>query len=153
MFNCLVLLQYVYPLWVLVSLNPLGTGRAQGLIEFQKKASPPPCPGETKNGALSLVYSNRELSLVLKSWLLVKAVWRAVSVFLCPNNGTHSSGKFLIWHFHNSLPRPLAVSSVWMCEMQLLLVNAENNSCLERFVSIAFEMTITVCALISSCFI
>lgn len=115
-----------------------------------EKGKPSSLSWGIQNGALSLVYSNRELSLVLKSWLRVKAVRQAVSIFLCPNNGSHSGGKFLIWHFHNSLPRPLPVR---MCEMQLLLVNAENNSCLERFVSIAFEMTITVCALISSCFI
>lgn len=118
-----------------------------------EKGKPSSLSWGIQNGALALVYSNRELSLVLKSWLCVKAVRRAVSVFLCPNNGSHNGGKFLIWHFHNSLARPLAVSTVWMGEMQLLLVNAGNNSCLEHFVSNAFEITITDSTLISSCFI
>lgn len=102
-----------------------------------EKGKPSPLSWGIQNGALALVYSNRELSLVLKSWLRVKAVLR-LFFSLCPNNGSHSGGKFLIWHFHNSLARPLAVSTVWMGEMQLLLVNAGKNSCLERFVPMAF---------------
>jgi len=66
---------------IAICLSSLGAGlpqpsqqAAHGLIEFQKKASPPPLSWGIQNGALALVYSNRELSLVLKSWLRVKAV-------------------------------------------------------------------------------
>lgn len=66
MFNCLVLLQYGYSLWALVSLNFL-CRQAKGLIEFQKKESfsPPLCLGESRIEPL-LAFSNRELYLMLK---------------------------------------------------------------------------------------
>ncbi len=46
-----------------------------------EKGKPSSVSWGNQNGALSFVYGNRELSLVLKSWLCVKAVRHAV--FLC----------------------------------------------------------------------